>query len=286
MPIHRRSYACYTGRLTARGTRFLVVTRFSAARLLQSKFLLLFLALCLAYPLGCAAFIYVAHNLAFLALLNVRAGPVLQIDGRFFYFYSVVQGMLAYLLTALVGPNLISPDLANGALPLYLCRPFSRREYVAGKAAVLLGLLSLITWIPALVLFGIEASLAGWDWMTANLWLAGAILLGSWVWIAVAALLALALSAWVRWRIAAGALVLGVFFAGAGFGAAVNSVLRTTTGSVLNLNQVVHAVWASLFRYDAGVSVPVGEAWTVLAIVCLVCLAMLARRIRAFEVVR
>src|SRR6266852_1287555 len=67
-----------------------------------------------------------------------------------------VQGVFAFLLTAFTGPGLISPDLANGALPLYFCRPFSRAEYVIGKSSVLAILLSQITWVPGLVLFAVQ----------------------------------------------------------------------------------------------------------------------------------
>ena len=54
-----------------------------------------------------------------------------------------VQGVFAFLLTAYAGPGLISPDLSNNALPLYLCRPISRTEYVLSKMAVLFIPLSL-----------------------------------------------------------------------------------------------------------------------------------------------
>jgi hypothetical protein len=40
--------------------------------------------------------------------------------------------MLALFLAAFIGPGLISPDLHNNALSLYLARPFSRAEYVLG----------------------------------------------------------------------------------------------------------------------------------------------------------
>jgi len=103
--------------------------------------------------------------------LNIPARLLPQIDGRFFYFYSIVQGALAYLLTAFVAKPGFA-GFANGAMPLYFSRPFSRTEYVAGKIGVLLVLLSLITWIPGLVLFAIQASIAGWDWTKLNLWLA------------------------------------------------------------------------------------------------------------------
>jgi ABC-2 type transport system permease protein len=208
------------------------------------------------------------------------------IDGRFFNVYCVVQGALAFLLTTLVGPSLVAPDLANGAMSLYLSRPFSRTQYVAGKMTVLLLLLSLITWIPGIVLYLIQAGCVGWDWMRVNAWLAGSIVLGLWIWIVVLSLIALALSAWVKWKIAAGALILGVFFAGAGFGAAINNVTRTHYGDFIDLMQVVRTIWSDLFRNGSRADLSVNEAWAVLGVTCALCLWLLAKRIRAFEVVK
>ena len=137
----------------------------------------------------------------------------------------IVQGVLAFLMTAFAGPGLISPDLANGALPLYFCRPFSRLEYVLGKASVLGILLSEITWVPGIVLFAVQASLAGPRWAWDHLWIAASLIVSSIIWIVVLALLAMALSAWVKWRIVAGALLLAVLFFGAGFVAGQKSLL-------------------------------------------------------------
>ena len=61
-------------------------------------------------------------------------------------------------------------------------------------------------------------------------------------------LLALALSAWVKWKPVAGALLFGVFFVGAGFGAAVNGVLRTKWGHLLNISYLIGSVWVTLFE--------------------------------------
>ncbi len=286
MAIYRHNYTAYVGRVTHRWLRLLILTRYNWTRLFQSRFLVLFMALCLCYPLVCLALIYLSHNALFLALGGFRGGALLEINGRFFYFFSVVQGAMAYLLTAMAGPTLVSPDLVNGAMPLYLCRPFSRGEYVAGKMGVLLGMLALITWIPGLALYAIQAALGGWAWFSANIWLAWAILFGLFIWTVVLSMIALALSAWVKWKIAAGALVLGVFFAGAGFGAAINGVMRTSNGALIDLTQVIHTIWADLMRYDSGTDMPLNHAWLVLAATCLLCLWLLAKRIRAFEVVK
>ena len=287
MAVYKQTYKGYEGRRTASWSRFLVLTRYSYARLFQSKFLVLFMAVCLFFPVGCAIFVYLSHNSPVLDVLRLRSGAMPEVDGQFFYVYCMVQGTMAFLLTTLVGPSLIAPDLANGAMSLYLSRPFSRTQYVVGKMTVLLALLSLITWIPAALLYLIQVGCVGWGWAQSHAWLAGSILVGLWVWIVILSLIALALSAWVKWKIAAGALILGVFFGGAGFGAAINAILRTRYGSLIDLTQVIHTIWADLFRHSLVVTdLSVEEAWSTLGVSCALCLWLLAKRVRAFEVVK
>lgn len=287
MAVYKRTYKGYSGAITPAWSRFMILPRYSFSRLFQSKFLVLFLMACFFFPLGCAGFIYLSHNLSFLKTFNINIGNLLEINARFFYVFCMVQGTLAYLLTALVGPGLLSPDVVNNALPLYFCRPFSRTEYVIGKMSVLLYLLSLITWVPGLVLFAIQASLAGWDWMRDHLWIAGAIFVGALIWSTLLALIAMAMSAWVKWKVAAGALILAIIFVGAGFGHAVNAVMRIDSGTVLDLAQDSFVIWAKLFRLsDANPSIDVLDAGNAIAIAGLICLWLLFKKIRAFEVVK
>ena len=288
MAVYKRTYAAYQGSFTPAWSRFMILPRYSYARLWQSKFLVMFFMACFFYPLGCIGYIYLANNLSILSSFGIPAplNNFLKVDSSLFLYFCWVQGAFAYLLTAFIGPSLVSPDLVNGAMPLYLCRPFSRAEYIAGKMSVLMFLLSMVTWIPGLILFAIQASLAGWEWTTANAWIAGALVVGMLVWITVLSLIALALSAWVKWKIAAGGLVLGVFFAGAGFGTALNNVMRTQYGTLLNLTQVMYTVWSQLFRVGPTDGISARSAWICLGVVCAICLWMLLKRVRPFEVVK
>jgi ABC-2 type transport system permease protein len=236
-------------------------------------------------PLGCLITIYLANNLAFLARFT-SGGRIVEINNSFFYSLVSFQGTMAFILTAFAGPGLVSPDLTNGALPLYLCRPFSRSEYVLGKASVLAILLSSITWVPGLLLFVVQSSLAGGEWMRNNLWIAGSILLASWIWIAILSLLSLALSALVRWKVLAAALMLGVFFIGAGFGQAINKVMGTDLGDLINIGELIGVVWRRLFGMHAHQAPSNAAAWTGLVAACGICLLILWRKIRAYEVVR
>jgi len=288
LAVYKRTYVAYEGSLTPSWSRFLILPRYSFARLWQSRFLVMFFMACFFYPLGCVGYIYLANNLSILSSFGIPAplGQVLQVQPSLFLYFCWVQAAFTYLLTAFVGPSLVSPDLVNGAMPLYFCRPFSRAEYIAGKMSVLVFLLSLVTWVPGLILFTIQASLAGWEWTKANLWIAGSLFIGLMVWILMLSLLALALSAWVKWKIAAGGLLLGVFFAGAGFGTALNSVMRTNYGSLLNLTEVMFTIWSKLFSWPSDTGISLEASWICVAVVCAICLWLLIRRVRAFEVVK
>ncbi len=286
MAVYKRTYKGYAGGLTPEWSRFMILPRFSYARLFQSKFLLMFLAACALYPIGGAGFIYIAHNLSFLKALNINAGQFLDVNEKFFVYFCNFQGALAYLLTAIVGPSLVSPDLTNNAMPLYLCRPFTRTEYVLGRMTVLLYLLAWITWIPGLILFGIQADMAGWDWTKTHMWIAWGVFAGLFVWTVVLSLIALAISAWVRWKIAAGGLILAVFFVGAGLGSAINIVMRTKNGYFIDIVRMMSVAWGQLFRYDTESGVSALQAWMVLGLFSAISLWLLSKKVRAFEVVK
>ncbi len=286
MAVYKRSYRGYSGGLTPRWSRFLILSRYSARGIFQSRIITGLFVICFFYPLAMIAGMYLNHNVRVLSMLKMNADHLLEINGQFFFVLMTVQGSLAFLMTAFIGPNMIAPDLANNALPLYFCRPLSRTEYVLGRACVIAFLLSFITWIPGLLLFGIETSLSGLSWAGAHWKIAAGVMVGSILWILVLALLALALSAWVRWRIIAGALLLGVMFFTSGFAAALNGIVRTSAGFYLDPAALVLAIYAKFFGVDmpGGIS-PTGAAIAILAI-CGVCVFLLSRKVRAFEVVR
>ena len=284
MAVHRRIYTPYSGGLTPAWLRFLVLFRYSRRSLFRSRFQTGLFVACFFYPVVCLCIIYLAHNLTFLERLGSPT-RFITINNKFFFYLVNVQGVLAFILTALSGPGLISPDLANGALPLYFCRPFSRAEYVLGKASVLVILLSQITWIPELILFTVQASLAGSRWAWENLWIAGSLLVSSLLWIVILCLLAMAVSAWVKWRVVAGALLLGVMFFGAGFAQAVNAVLQTQSGHFFNLPYLMSTIWNALFLVDTEQAIPVGAASIGLLAYCTICFYLLMRKVRAYEVV-
>jgi ABC-2 type transport system permease protein len=232
-----------------------------------------------------------------MALLQMRGGPAIDFNNSFFLHFLEIQAVFTVLLTAWVGPTMVAGDLSNNALPLFLSRPLSRPEYVIGKMTVLLTLLSLITWIPGLLLFFLQASLQK-GWLAANWWMAGSIVLASLLWISFLSLLSLAVSAWVKWRIVATAAVFASLMLPTGFGEMMNAVLRTYWGHLLNFWYMTDVVWYDLFRdsvryhpgrFDGPMAVsnfPLPMAWLAILAFTGCWLMLLNRRLRAREVVR
>lgn len=296
MAVFKHAYRGYDGALTPTWSRFLILPRYAFAEMRRSRFYSMFFLVTMLAPLFFALTIYIEHNLSALKMLQIR--DVISINSRFFLNFLGWQSMMAFFLAAFVGPGQISPDLANNALSLYLARPFSRAEYVLGKMSVLLILMSTMTWIPGLLLFILQASLEGNGWLGKNLGIAGALFVGSWIWILILSLLALALSAWVKWKPLAGGLLFGVFFVAAGMGGAINAILRTRWGNLLNISRLVGTVWTSLFEQPAHRGsgavffrahegeIPIWACWMALLALSAFCLYLLSRKIRGAEVVR
>ena len=286
MAVYRRNYSAYEGVLTPRWSRFLILTRYSARALFQSRVMTGFFLLCFLAPLLMIGGLYLNHNTHLVSLLHLRGSHVTEIDGKFFMTLMGIQGSLAFLVTAFVGPGLVSHDLTNNALPLYFCRPLSRTEYVLGRACVILFLLSMITWIPGLLVYGVETSLAGFDWGWDHLRFAAGVFIGSWLWIGILALLALAISAWVRWKVVAGGLLLAVMFATTGFAAAVQAILNSRAGFYADPAALVAAIYANFFDVPVASGIETPGASAALIAIGAFCVWMLSKKIRAFQVVR
>jgi ABC-type transport system involved in multi-copper enzyme maturation permease subunit len=292
MAVYKRRYNPYAGSLTPEWSRFFVLTRYAFADLFKSRFFVLLLILSLIPILFFAGYIFIANNKTVQLFLQIRSGDLFSVESRYFVLIMVVQTQAAFLLNCWVGPVLIAGDLTNGALPLFLSRPFSRADYVLGKLSVLGLLLSAVTWVPCLLLFSLQSGLAKDGWIWSHLWMVVPIVLCSAIWILMLSLLSLAVSAWVKLRIVATGLIFIIFFVPAGFGEMFNAIMGTKWGVLLNFSEMFRLILAKGFHERAGLigraweEIPVPAAWSVLIFVCLLSLVILNARLRARETVR
>jgi hypothetical protein len=225
--------------------------------------------------------------------MNVGNAMPGTVNNDWFHRLLVFQAGMGFILAAWGGPGMITKDFANHSVQLYLSRPISRAEYLFGKISVLAALLSCITWIPALILFLVKAELQGHGWLWDNLWMAGSIVLGCLLWIAVISLVSMAVAVWVKWRIAATALMLAIFFLLPALSLVIGAILRTNWGFLINFPFMITIVWAHLFkitlinRHASGFdAVPLWAAWASLLSLCTACFWLLDRKLRAREVER
>lgn len=287
MAVYKRTYKGYAGPLTHPATRFLVLQRYAFRSVFKSRMLLMAYVACFIPSILAICVLYLNQNATVLALIQQKAGFI-KVNGNFFLNFLGFQAILAGVLTAFIAPSLISPDLTNGALGMYMSRPFSRAEYLLGKGAVIAFLTGAITMLPALLMFLVESSLMGWNWTLNNFYLANATFFSCAILIAVLTLLGLAMSAMVRWRIVAGALILAVFAIGKGFGAMIDSIMRTRNGDYLDLQTLLAKVSTNLFQVQVNNldEIPIVGAWIALLAICGLLLWILNRKLRVCEVAR
>jgi ABC-type transport system involved in multi-copper enzyme maturation permease subunit len=271
-------------------TRVVVLARYGFAEVWSSKITVGLFTLSMLPVIVFLIGIYLANN-PVARLIIMRGNPqVLTIDAAYFLKVLETQSWLALVLSAWIAPRLVTFDLADNALPILLSHPISRVGYVLGKFIALFASLSLVTWIPCLLLFAYQGYSSSQPWAVANIPLAGGIMAGAVIWIILLSILGLALSSWVKWRVVATGLIFAAIFVPAGVGGIVSAILRTKWGFLLNLPVIMSELWQRLLGAPEvrwpDQYIPNAAIAGVLILICVVSVAMLNARIRAREVVR
>jgi ABC-2 type transport system permease protein len=284
--VYERTWRPYAGPSTPVRGRFLVVTRYALGEAFASRIFTAFYVACFLPSLLGLGIIYLSHNLGLLEQLGLTREFMGGLTLVFFRILFLWQAIPAFFLMAIVTPSLIAPDLANSALPLYLSRPIDRRDYVLGKLAAVFVVVSPPTWMMGLALYLLQSAEEGGGWAVTNWRIGLAYLVGHLVWILVISLLALAISAWVRFRPAALGALFALLFVLSGFGSAVNAITRSSIGDTVHLTRAIASVVQHLFGAPTSSGLPVAVNWLTLVGVAALSLWILNRKLRAHEVVR
>jgi hypothetical protein len=141
------------------------------------------------------------------------------------------------------------------------------------------------------------------------MWMVSAIFVSSASWIILLSLIALAISAIVKWRVVASGAMLGLFFVPSAFGEIINELFFTRLGHLISLWATMNSIWRGLFGlferqtgavrgrvtspiYDnqyvdiVMLEPPLWASWLLIAAVCAICIWMLSRKVRAYEVIK
>lgn len=291
MAIFQKAYQGYSGSLSTNFARTLVIFRYALADVFQSRFFIAFIFISLLYPLLLMCALYVYHNLELLIQLQIPLDDIGEIDGSAMaLLVQIPQNTLLFFLVLAVGPSMISPDLRNNAMPLYLSRSISKANYIVGKMLVLIFLGSLISWVPGLLLFFLQSFLAGDGWMSENWQIPFASIVISLTWIICLSLLAFAISAFVKWKAMARMFFFGLIMLGSILGGVIEEIYGGVGGYIVNLYAALEVLMTFSYQADSELlgfvpQMPVQVAVLQFLIVSLIALVLLVRRIRAFQVV-
>jgi ABC-type transport system involved in multi-copper enzyme maturation permease subunit len=222
--------------------------------------------------------IYVSTNFPQAALLAPTADTFRQ--------FLEQQDFFVFIVTIYVGAGLIANDRRANALQIYLSKPLMRTEYIAGKAAILFVFLTLVTWLPAMLLLMLQVMFAGsFAFLQKNLFLFPAITVGSMLQVLVATFTMLALSSLSKSSRYVGILYAGIIF----FTGAIYTAMYAITGdsslSWLSVGASLSQLVDVIFRVEPRYTTPWPVSLTVIIGLIVLSISVLERRVRGVEVV-
>jgi ABC-type transport system involved in multi-copper enzyme maturation permease subunit len=280
MPIYDQGYRRYEARGPLHQIRFWPITREALRMILAKRAFLGLLAVSFLPFVVRVIQIYIVTRFP-------EAGRVLPIDGRLFGDFLNQQIGFTILLSIFGASGLVANDLRTGAILVYLSRPLTQRDYIAGKLLVPLSLNLAVTLVPALVLYLAGLALAPEQYLKWDIaWIAPAIVAHAFAVSLVVSLVILAISSLSR-----SARVAGLGFVGLVFGLEmIRLVLQNgfnrKEAVLLSLQADLQALGVALFGVvDRQLDIFWGWPLLVLLVVSLGCLAILHSRVRAVEIV-
>ena len=279
MPIHDQGYRRYAGDRATVGKSWQVITRAGVRTVLAKRSFIALMLMAWAPFVVRAVQVYVAATFAQATFLAPKAETFREYLGQ--------QGVFVFFVTIYIGAGLIANDRRANALQVYLSKPLTRAEYVAGKLAILFLFLTSVTWLPAITLLIIQIMFAGsFTFVRENIFLLPAITLFSLLQVLVASTTMLALSSMSKSARFVGVMYAGLIF----FTSALFNALRGITGrssfAWISPTETLEQIGNIIFRLDPPFTVPPFAAVLALAVLMGGSLWILERKVRGVEVVQ
>jgi hypothetical protein len=153
---------------------------------------------------------------------------------------------------------------------------------------VLLTLGSIISWIPAILLFFVQSYLAGTGWMHEHWYLPFASMATSLPWIVCLSLVAFTISAFVKWKALARGMFFGVLFLSSLMGQVIGHNFGWVAGNLIDISSGAKVLIAGFYRTETELigqipDMDMTQAILQFATIAVVALLILLYRIKCFQ---
>ncbi len=290
MTIREKGYAHWDGEFKDTRFRWGPISRYAIKLSFRRKFFKFLFFSTLVPALFTLTMIYVSERLGDFAFLtnDTDALSFFEVNPVFFmrYFSEWLLFMIVLLLV-FCGAGLIADDLKYNSLQLYFSRPITKKDYVLGKASVIVFFLSLITVVPGLVFVVMKLLFAGsFQFLRQFPWLPFSVVAYSAFIILFFTFYTLLLSSLNKNRRYVAVLIFGLYvFTDILFGI-FHGIFRNPYFALLSIKNNLKQVGAVLFGQEPQYDIPWVLSLLILAAFCTFSAFVLNKKIRGVEVVK
>jgi ABC-2 type transport system permease protein len=277
-PIHDQGYRRYGGRREPEGRRWWVIARAGLmARIRERRVIAVLLAAWLPFLVR-AVQIYASANFQQVAFLAPTPEMFREFLGQ--------QEIFVFIVSIVIGAGLIADDRRANALQIYLSKPLTRVEYIAGKLVTLGAVLTFVTWLPAMLLLILQMLFAGsTKFLTEHLFLIPAITLFAAVQVLVSAFAMLALSSLSKSRRFVAMMYAGILFFTAAMYQALRQITLSTAWAAISPRDTMSVIADGIFRIQGTRAIPFPAAVVAVGVLIAASIWILERKVRGVEVV-
>ena len=150
MPVYDRGYTNWDPPNERTWPAWWVIAKRGIAEPLKRRWLLMLVILAWGPAFGKGVAIYFKLKAGDIA--DLLGGDWVSIDPAGFLSFLETQRFFVFAILAIIGAGLIATDRRDNGLSLYFSRPLGLKDYVGGKAAIILFYYFMVTLFPALAL--------------------------------------------------------------------------------------------------------------------------------------
>jgi ABC-type transport system involved in multi-copper enzyme maturation permease subunit len=153
MTIREKGYIHWDGVLKERKLAWWPITRLGIKLAFKKKYFRFIYFGSFIPALAFIVGIYISERIEDFRYLVKGSSKILEVNPAYFKTYFTGDFLLFMMIMILVvaGAGLISDDLKYNSLQLYFSRPVQKKDYLIGKAAIILFFLLLLTLVPGLL---------------------------------------------------------------------------------------------------------------------------------------